>query len=339
MALTTIIGASLIISGLYGKGKVAKKKKVYFDMDGNCDDFVAFLLLLNLPNVELVGVSIVPADCEVAPAKEFVSKLIYKRGLKVPITDSNVKPVNDFPQEWKSLTLKATYLPTLLKIDYSKKNELNTDGPESMYSTLKKIYDKSKEKTTLLITGPPSTLTEAMKKHPDIKNYIEEVFWMGGAIDVDGNVMGVKYSEYNAYWDPTATKEFIESGLQIKVLSLDSTNSVPVNKEMLTKLAKYNRFDGINLTNELFAIAFWALDDGTSDYYAWDCLAAMALGYDDLIEFKEAEVKVITTKGDQEGRIAKEKGTKHFIKYGQKLNEKSLQYFYDAFIKTLKYNL
>ena len=338
LAFLTIIGTSLIIRNLYGKDKNVKKKKVYFDMDGNCDDFVAFLLLLNLPNIELVGISIVPADCEIPPAKEFTSKLIYKKGLKVPIVASNVTPVNDFPQEWKRSTLKATYLPTLLKIKYSKENELETDAAEHMYSTLKKIFDESKEKTTLLITGPPSTLTKAMKNHPDIKDYIEEVFWMGGAIDVDGNVMGVKYSEYNAYWDPTATKEFIESGLQIKVLSLDSTNSVPVNKEFLSKLAKYNYFDGINLTNELFAIAFWALDDGTSDYYAWDCLAAMALGYDDLITFKEAEVEVITTKGDEEGRIAKKEGTKHFIKYGQKLDEKSLEYFNDAFIKTLKYN-
>ena len=340
MALASIIVTSLMIVSSYGNGKdkVVKKKKVYFDLDGNCDDFVAFLLTLNLPNVELVGISITPSDCEIPPAKEFLSKLIYKKGLKVPIVVSNVSPVNDFPQEWKSLTLKTNYLPTLLKIEYSKENELEIDASEHMYSTLKKIFDESKERTTLLMTGPPSTLTKAMKNHPDIKDYIEEIFWMGGAIDVDGNVMGVKYSEYNAYWDPIATKEFIESDLPIKVISLDSTNSVPLNKEMLTNLAKYSHFDGINLTNELFAIAYWVLEDGGSAYYAWDCLAAMALGFDDLITFKEAEVEVITTKGEEEGRIVKKEGTKHFIKYGQKLDEKSLEYFNNAFINTLKYN-
>lgn len=66
-------------------------------MDGNCDDMVAFLLLLNFKGIELVGVSIVPADCEVPPAKEFVTKLLTKRGINIPVLASDVTPVNDFP--------------------------------------------------------------------------------------------------------------------------------------------------------------------------------------------------------------------------------------------------
>lgn len=54
-------------------------------MDGNCDDMVAFLLLLNFKGIELVGVSIVSADCEVPPAKEFVTKLLTKRGINIPV--------------------------------------------------------------------------------------------------------------------------------------------------------------------------------------------------------------------------------------------------------------
>ena len=76
-------------------------------------------------------------------------------------------------------------------------------------------------------------------------------------------------------------------------------------------------------------------------YYAWDCLAAMALGFDDLITFEEAEVDVITEKkatDNQQGRILKKKGSGHFIKYGKPLDDNSLQKFYDYFLKTLKYN-
>ena len=207
-----------------------------------------------------------------------------------------------------------------------------------MYSTAQKIYEESGEKTTFLITGPPSNLVRAMEKYSDMKDYIEEVFWMGGAIDVPGNVIGVPDSEYNAYWDPPSTKKFLESGLQIKVLSLDSTNSIPVDKNMLTRLAKYSNYDGINLTNELFAIDFWVDDKGESNYYAWDCLAVMALGFDDLITYKEVEVDVVTEKDEKEGKIFKKEGSNHFIKYGQALDSKAVENFYDLFIKTLKYN-
>jgi len=51
------------------------------------------------------------------------------------------------------------------------------------------------------------------------------------AIDVSGNVMDATYSKYNTYWNPTDAKAFIGSGLQIKILSLDSTNSIPVIKK------------------------------------------------------------------------------------------------------------
>jgi len=81
-----------------------------------------------------------------------------------------------------------------------------------------------------LITGPPSTLVEAINKYPDLKNYIEEVIWMGGAIDVMGNVPSSPYAEYNAFWDPPSVKKFVESGLNIKIFSLDSTNYVPIDK-------------------------------------------------------------------------------------------------------------
>ena len=150
-------------------------------MDGNNDDFVAFLLLLGFQNVELIGLAITPADCFPDPAKEFVSKILYKRGLKVPVVVSDVEPINDFPKEFKQIAIKSNYLPALLNIEYLKDNELSTDAAEHMYSTAKKIFDDSqgKEKLTFLITGPPSTFVKALKAHSDFKNYIEEVVWMG----------------------------------------------------------------------------------------------------------------------------------------------------------------
>ena len=350
--LITTFGILSILAGigLYTKLKNKQdkniiKKKVYMDMDGNNDDYVAFLLLLNVPNVDLVGVAITPADCFPDVAKEFVSKIFRKRGLKIPIVVSDVDPVNDFPDDFKQLPLKSNFLPTLLNIEYSDENELKIDAAEHIYSTAKKIYEdsKGKEKLTLLITGPPSTLVKALNNHSDLKDYIDEVFWMGGAIEVGGNVPASPHSEYNAHWDPQSTKNFIESGIPIKIISLDATNSVPVVEVLLSGLAvNSKKYDASNLANELFAIAIFFDENNFDTYYAWDCLASMALVYNDLITFKEAEVDVITEKSEvdnQQGRIILKEGSKHFVNYSLPLDPEALEYFHKAFTKTFKYNL
>ena len=147
LVLLSVIAGLLIYSKLNKNiDENIKKKKVYMDMDGNIDDFVALLLLLNFNSVELVGLTITPADCIVPPAIEFVSKIIYKRGLKIPIVVSDVEPINDFPESFKQTSSKAIYLPTLLNIEYSKENELDVEGSEQMYLTAKKYLKNQKKK-------------------------------------------------------------------------------------------------------------------------------------------------------------------------------------------------
>ena len=55
-AILSIIAGITIYTNL--KNNQIIKKKVYMDMDGNNDDFVAFLLLLNFHKFELVGIAI-----------------------------------------------------------------------------------------------------------------------------------------------------------------------------------------------------------------------------------------------------------------------------------------
>ena len=320
------------------------KKKLYFDMDGNIDDIVCLLLLLYFPNIDLVGVAITPGDCDIPPAKEAVSKILHRKRMKIPITASTIEGINPFPQEFKDLTVKALVLPTFLNTEYSHENELTMEPSEHMYITAKKLFLEKKEKLTFLITGPPSNLAKSINEHPDLKNYIEEVIWMGGAINVMGNVPSSPYAEFNAFWDPPSVKKLIESGIQIKIFSLDSTNYVPIDKNFLSRLAKIShQYDVANLANELYAISYFIDPQGRDTYYAWDSLATCYVGLNDIATFMEEEVDVIIDKNsnkkeNQEGRIFKKKGTNNFIKVAQKMEPETIKKFYDFFVNSLKHN-
>ena len=45
-------------------------KNVYFNHDGNIDDLTSLLLLLQVPDIRLIGVGVTDADCFVEPAAE-----------------------------------------------------------------------------------------------------------------------------------------------------------------------------------------------------------------------------------------------------------------------------
>lgn len=55
-------------------------KKVYFNHDGGIDDLISLFLLLQMDNVKLTGVSVIPADCYIEPAMSASRKIIDRFG-------------------------------------------------------------------------------------------------------------------------------------------------------------------------------------------------------------------------------------------------------------------
>lgn len=53
-------------------------KKVYFNHDGGVDDLVSLFLLLQMENVQLIGVSTIGADCYLEPSLSASVKIINR---------------------------------------------------------------------------------------------------------------------------------------------------------------------------------------------------------------------------------------------------------------------
>ena len=78
------------------------KKHIYFNHDGGVDDLVSLFLLLKMDNVELTGVSVIPADCYLEPAV-FASRKIMDRfgNVGLDVAESNSRGKNPFPKDWR----------------------------------------------------------------------------------------------------------------------------------------------------------------------------------------------------------------------------------------------
>jgi len=74
---------------------------------------------------------------------------------------------------------------------------------------------------TIIATGPLTNIALALCKEPRIKSKLKNLYIMGGALRVPGNV--TEHAEFNFFCDPEAVKLVLDSGIPITLVSLDVT--------------------------------------------------------------------------------------------------------------------
>lgn len=274
--------------------------RVFFDHDGGIDDYLALLILLSYPEVELLGISVTPADCYIEPASSASRKILDLAGRSdVYVADGTLNGVNPFPQSWRLDSYKIDALPIL--------NQQPVAAPLSDHSGQLFLADTlaaQAEPVVLLMTGPLTNLAWALDHRPEVEDRIERLYWMGGALEVQGNVQEPGHdgsAEWNAYWDPPAAARVWDSGIPITLFPLDATDQVPLDFEFISAFGPRYRYP-------LAAAAgtCWALTNGHAlrtglPYYAWDTLTVAAMVHPELCSWREVSCRVVSS-GESAGR-------------------------------------
>jgi hypothetical protein len=109
----------------------------------------------------------------------------------------------------------------------------------------------------------------------------------------------VNVAEWNMYADPTAAGTVVRSGLPIRFVPLDATNSVPVDLYVLRAIALAQPTEATKAAGTLLAGLRGMITAG--DYYLWDPLAAVLSVHPELGTLEQRKVDVVTT-GPEAGR-------------------------------------
>jgi inosine-uridine nucleoside N-ribohydrolase len=175
---------------------------------------------------------------------------------------------------------------------------------QSAVELLTTTIQSSPEKVTILTLGPLTNLAETLLTTPELKNKIEMVYIMGGAVDVPGNV-GISVinnpsAEWNIYCDPHAADIVFESGVSITLIPLAATNHAPAT------IRFYGHIKKDHSTPEA-ALVFDVLTKGydfikSRILYFWDPLAAAILTDNSLATFETKTVTIIEEAGPDSGR-------------------------------------
>lgn len=142
-----------------------------------------------------------------------------------------------FPQAWRNYS------------DHALKAKPDTSFCEQETSQvafiLHNILQHSPIKISILTLGPLTNIAMLLQQYPDSKNLIKKIVIMGGAIKVPGNIIVPGYTdnltnhkaEWNLYIDPVADNIVLNSGIPIFLVTLDITNKVPVNTNLVAKIS------------------------------------------------------------------------------------------------------
>jgi inosine-uridine nucleoside N-ribohydrolase len=136
---------------------------------------------------------------------------------------------------------------------------------------------------SVFVTAPLTLVAEALRAGRPIK----EVLWMGGSFAVAGNVTPV--AEYNAWMDPEAADDVLNSRAIVSVVPLDVTHQVGLEAGDLEELGSRGHLA------QLAATACRYICDRDGVIFPHDATAAIAQTDPDLFAWEERSVRCETT--------------------------------------------
>jgi inosine-uridine nucleoside N-ribohydrolase len=119
------------------------------------------------------------------------------------------------------------------------------------------IYERIKnhpEKVTIIATGPLTNIALLLQTFPDIREYIEQIVFMGGAIGL-GNQSPA--AEFNIFTDPDAAHIVFHSKVKVVMVPLEVTHTVLATKELIADFRAHDSILSNSIAECLWVFADW----------------------------------------------------------------------------------
>lgn len=281
--------------------QIQTPKPVIFDTDMAHEDVFSALFLLSHPNVDVRAITVTgTGEVHCGPGVEHALGLTAMSGHEgTPVTCGRETPLagnHVFPAEWRK------------GADDGYGVAMPKGGNPSDLSAADLIIDlvqNSVEPITIVAVGPLTNVAEAIQKAPQISGDIAEIYIMGGAVNVEGNVgnsgVGIQneYAEWNIYIDPLAANIVFKSGIPIVLVPLDATQDVPITRSFYRALGDNLTIPASNLVHEILTANLGFVDSGGFQF--WDSLTSAIFTDPSIATFEDFHLTVVEEEGPESG--------------------------------------
>ncbi|MBI2685222.1 MAG: nucleoside hydrolase [Acidobacteria bacterium] len=273
------------------------------DTDAGADDLLALLWLIRQPSVQIEAVTVTQGLAHPAEGAQSVLRLLEAGGrTAVPVyigADRPVQGYGAFPDVWRAASdrLLRDELPQAKR------------RPESRAAAafLADRMMDTRRPVRILALGPLTNIGQAMALEPRTGQGLRELVWMGGALDVPGNVPQAPSAEWNAWVDPEAAERVLGGGFRVHIVPLDATNRVPIGPSMLKLFEEEAREWAATIVLRLLRSEAESIRAGR--YYAWDVLAAMTL-FEPKLTGQRMAALAVRKRPRERGRLVRVEGAR-----------------------------
>ncbi len=191
------------------------------DIGTDIDDAFALALILESPELDLLGVTTVSGDT--AARARLAAKLLWKAGQKdVPVAAGEPGRPSEQTQEALRKKLEPKYQPIEQThwADGFTSPELRQ---EKAVDFLRAEIERRPAEITLVAIGPLTNLGGLFYRYPEVGKKIKRVVLMGGSIAHGYGNDPNPAPEYNIASDPAAAQAVFSPGVSILMVPLDVT--------------------------------------------------------------------------------------------------------------------
>ncbi len=208
--------------------------KVIFDTDPGIDDAMALLYLSKLPELELLGITSVVGNADIATTTRTALFLRQQFGITAPVVrgagttlDGVAKPEPTIIHGHNGLGDVA-----LPEIDES---GLRAGAASAFIIETLKAHPGE---VTLIAVGRMTNLALALRQAPSVAALARQVVIMGGAFGYQGRSGNITpAAEANIHGDPVAADEIFAAAWPLVAVGLDVTHDIVLDSAYLARLA------------------------------------------------------------------------------------------------------
>lgn len=261
------------------------QRTIWLDCDPGFDDWLAMLLLAQLPSVHWAGLSVVAGNAPLAITLDNALRICDLHSWSVPVHAGNAQPLEGSAETAQGILGVQGMRTTGVALPATQRLAASEDGVTALLAHLRAC----EQPTILLATGPLTNIAHALARDREAMNQVSEIVLMGGSTDRGNHTPA---AEFNIYADPLAASQVFASGIPIRMFGLNLCRQLLLTQAHVKAVKAMPGQEAQIVAGYLDAYQRIRSTDGSAPMPLYDPAPVLWLHAPELFEFQAAPVDI-----------------------------------------------